>query len=119
MYRFSMALALVFLASFTVAQDKVDGKLLVGKWEPETAPNGAKIVMEFTKDNKLMVNAEFGGQKISMDGSYKLDGDKLEVKIKEPGGQEKSTTLKVTKLTADEMVTKEGEQKEEKLKRVK
>ena len=120
MNRLCLTIALIFLAtSLSIAQDKIDGKLLVGKWEPETAPQGAKVVMEFTKDNKLMVNAEFGGQKINMEGTYKLDGDKLEVKLKEPTGKEKATSLKIMKLTNDELVTKEGDEKEEKLKRVK
>ena len=122
MHRFLLALAIVFLSvSGTIAQDKIDAKLLVGKWEPNGEDTkGAKIVLEFTDKGDIIVNAEFGGQKNELKGTYKLDGDKLELKLKNPAGAEKSTTVKVLKLTKDDLVTKEGENgKEEKMKRVK
>lgn len=111
----------LFLLSvgLTPAQDAIDGKLLVGKWEPATAPAGAKIVMEFTKDEKIKVNAEFNGQKINSDGTYKLDGNKLTLKMTVEGRPEINATIKVLKLNDKEMVTQEGDKKEETLKRIK
>ena len=115
-----LVLALVCVTVTSAFQDKIDASKLVGKWEPDAkdAPPGAKVVVEMTKDNKFTVNADLGGQKITMEGTYKLEGDKLTVKIKPPGQEEKTTTMTIVKLNDDEMITKEGE-KEEKLKRIK
>jgi uncharacterized protein (TIGR03066 family) len=121
MHRFMLSVAaLLLVATCAFAQDKVDAKLLIGKWEPDGGDTkGAKIVLEFTDKGEMLVNAEFGGQKMDLKGSYKLDGDKLEIKLKNPTGTEKATSLKVVKLTKEELITKEGDQKEEKMKRVK
>jgi len=117
----ALVLALVCVTFTSAFQDKIDAGKIVGKWEPDTkdAPAGAKIVMEMTKDNKLTVNAEFNGQKLNMEGTYKLEGNKLNVKMKIPSGEEKSTTLTIVKLNDEELITKEGDKKEEKLKRIK
>jgi uncharacterized protein (TIGR03066 family) len=117
-----LVLALVCVTVTSAFQDKIDASKIVGKWEPDAkdAPPGAKIVMEMTKDNKLTVNAEFNGQKINMAGTYKVEGDKLIVKMKPPGSEEeKTSTMTIVKLTDDELVTKEGEKKAETLKRIK
>lgn len=120
MLRCCLVLSVLLLTTtLAAAQDKIDGKLIIGKWEPATAPQGAKMTMEFTKDEKIKVNAEFNGQKINMEGSYKLDGNKLALKMTIEGRPEVSTTLKVLKLNDKEMVTQEGDKKEETLKRLK
>ncbi|MBL8824968.1 MAG: TIGR03066 family protein [Planctomycetia bacterium] len=113
----SLIALLAALISTSAMQDKIDGKLLLGKWEPETKPQGAKLVIEFAKEGKLTVDAEFGGQKINMDGSYKLEGDQLTITMKQQG-KEETTKMKVTKLNDKEMVTKDDKDKMETLKRV-
>lgn len=113
----SLIALLAALISTSAMQDKIDGKLLLGKWEPETKPQGAKLVIEFAKEGKLTVDAEFGGQKINMDGSYKLEGDQLTITMKQQG-KEETTKMTVTKLNDKEMVTKDDKDKVETLKRV-
>lgn len=113
----SLIVLLAALISTSAMQDKIDGKLLLGKWEPETKPQGAKLVIEFAKEGKLTVDAEFGGQKINMDGSYKLEGDQLTITMKQQG-KEETTKMTVTKLNDKEMVTKDDKDKVETLKRV-
>lgn len=105
----------------TLADDKVDAKLLLGKWEPEKKPeNVDKLVVEYKKDDKISVEVETQGMKLNFEGTYKVvDGNKLEIKI-DFNGNEQHQKRKITKLTADEMVTNDDETKEErKYKKVK
>ena len=97
---------------------KIDAEKLVGKWEPPDAPKGVSVVIEFTKDGKLVVSADVGGKTEKTEANYKLVGDRLTINGKLPGG-EKRETLTVLKLTDAELVTKDERGKEETLKRVK
>lgn len=119
----ALAVGLVAAATAARADDKdgkVDGKKLVGKWEPADLPKGGKAVIEFTKDGKLAVEFEFGGRAEKTAGTYKLDGNKLTVTMKKGEGKERSETMTVTKLTDDEMVMEDdGKKKSETLKRIK
>lgn len=101
-------------------EDKIDGKLLIGKWTPEKLPDNVdKLTVEYKKEDKVSVELETQGMKLNFEGTYKLDGDKLNIKI-DFNGTEQNQKRKITKLTADEMVTNDDETKEErKYKKVK
>src|SRR5436309_3232157 len=86
--------------------EKIDAKKLVGKWEPGDGKKDAKVTIEFTKDGKLQIVAEFNGKSEKAEGTYKLDGNKLDVTLK-LGGQEQKETLTVLKLTDDELTTED------------
>jgi uncharacterized protein (TIGR03066 family) len=63
------------------------------------------MFIEFAKDGKLLISLDFGGGKeFKIDGTYKLDGDKLAVKMTFMG-EEKGETMTVNKLTKTELVT--------------
>jgi len=98
--------------------EKVDGKLLMGKWTPKDAPKGATISIEFLKDNKLSLSFDFAGKSEKIAGTYKLDGDKLTVTMAEDG-KEKTEVMTVLKLTEAELTTKDPKGKEETLVRAK
>ncbi|HKB01397.1 MAG TPA: TIGR03066 family protein [Gemmataceae bacterium] len=109
--------ALVLVVGGTSAQDKkVDAGKLVGKWEltkssDENAPKGATV--EFTKDNKLTVTIDIGGKKLELMGTYKVDGDKITVKIKSPdGGKEEEDTDTIKELSDEKMVLIDKNKKE-------
>jgi uncharacterized protein (TIGR03066 family) len=106
-------------AGSAAGQEKVDAKKLVGKWDLTTAPPGAKMVIEMTKDGKAVMTVEAGGKKETMEGTYKVDGNKLTVTTKLPGGKEDKDEMTITKLTDDELETKDSKGKVDKLKRVK
>lgn len=111
----------MFIAAGLSADDKsekIDAKKLVGKWEPPDTPKGVSLVLEFTKDGKLVVSADVGGKTEKMEANYKLAGNKLTINGKLPGG-EKTETVTVLKLTDAELVTKDEKGKEETLKRIK
>ncbi len=104
---------LAVLVLFTAAagagdkkEEKIDAKKLIGKWEPSEAKKGADVVIEFQKDGKLSIAANAAGKEFKIDGMYKVDGNKLELKLSFMG-QEKSDTATILKLTDDELTTEE------------
>lgn len=107
---FTLLLATVCTAA--AFQDKIDGKLLIGKWEPEKAPPGLKLVLEFLKEDKLKIEAEVQGKQEKMEGTYKLEGDKLTINLNREG-KEITQKLVVVKLTDKEAIMKEGSKSEE------
>jgi len=113
------SLAILVLVGYSGAQDeKIDGKKLIGKWEPEKAEKGAKMVLEFAEKGKLTLHVTFMDKTEKVDGTYKLDGNKLEVELSF-GGKSEKETLTITKLTDTEMVTKDSKGKEDTMKKIK
>lgn len=113
MVRWSLLVAFTLLVTCgTVAfDDKIDGKLLIGKWEPDMAPPGLKISIEFQKDNKVVINVDFQGKMEKVEGSYKLENDQLSLTLTK-GGQEKTQKAKIIKLTEKEVSIKDDEKGE-------
>lgn len=114
-----VVLALAVSAT-AVAQEKgkIDGKLLIGKWVPKEDKKGPAMTLEFMKDGKMALAVEFGGKKETIEGTYKLDGDKLDVSMKF-AGDEKKETLKVKKLTETELETVDSKDKTDTFSRLK
>ncbi len=107
------------LAVTATGQDKkIDGKLLIGKWAPKEDKKGLSMTLEFLKDGKLALAVDFMGKTEKIDGTYKLDGDKLEVVIKF-GGDEKKDTLTIKKLTETELETTDSKGKTDTFTKVK
>jgi len=97
--------------------EKIDAKKLIGKWTPKDGGEKGKFVVEFMKDGKLTFTA--GGDKdLKLDGTYKLDGNKLVLTVKF-GEKEEKMTRTITKLTDTEMVSTDEKGKEDTLVRVK
>lgn len=110
---------LLLAPATSLVEEKIDAKLLLGKWQPEKQPDQFNLTVEYLKDNKLTVELEAGGDKQKGEGTYKLDGNKLEVKV-EVLGQEHNPKYTVKKLTDKEMVLVEEDKTEErKFKKVK
>jgi uncharacterized protein (TIGR03066 family) len=83
--------------------EKIDAKLLVGKWTPKEAGKSGDFVIEFLKDGKVKLGAG-DGKAFKAEGTYKLDGDKLTLNLK-MGEKEKSQTRTVHSLTKTELVS--------------
>ncbi len=108
-----LLVCLLLLSPNSAVDEKIDGKLFIGKWEPEKKPDGVdKLLIEYTKDNKMIVEVEVQGMKLKFEGTYKLEGDKLSYKI-EINGQERDEKRKILKLSDTECVTKNEEKNEE------
>jgi uncharacterized protein (TIGR03066 family) len=94
---------------------KVDPARLVGKWEltrstDKGAPQGA--VVEFTKDNKVLIAITTGGKQDKYDGTYRVNGDKLSVKLNDPESKDKEDTDTIRTLTDDKLVLIDSNGKE-------
>jgi len=117
----SMVLAIaMFVAVPLHAEDKAKD-LIVGKWEPEKQPQGAKVVIEFTKDGKVLMTGSGPDKKeFKMEGKYRLPDDKTMEVTFEQNGKSKTDKTTIVKITKDELVTKDDKAKEEQtFKRVK
>ena len=95
-------------------KDKIDGKKLVGTWEPNEAKGDAKHVIEFTKDGKLNIKA---GAEVKYEGTYTLDGNKLSLTVK-AGENEIKKMATILKLT-DEVLEADGDDGKKSFKRIK
>jgi uncharacterized protein (TIGR03066 family) len=97
--------------------EKIDAKKLIGKWQPAEKKDKEAVTIEFAKDGKLYLTADFGGKAEKLEGTYKLDGNKLTVGVK-LGDKEQTETVTVTRLTDDELMTEDSKGKKETLKKI-
>lgn len=106
-------------AGSTAAQDD-NAKKIVGKWEITKSEGGVPsgAVIEFTKDGKLLVTAMVEGTELKLDGSYKVEKDKLLTKIK-IGDKTHEDTDTITKLNDQVLEIKDKDNKITALKRKK
>jgi uncharacterized protein (TIGR03066 family) len=94
--------------------EKIDAQKLIGKWSPKNTKED--VVIEFKKGGKLTITP--GGKGVNIDGTYKIDGNKMTTTVKFKD-DEKVSKLTITKLTDTELVTTDESGKEETLVRVK
>jgi uncharacterized protein (TIGR03066 family) len=115
----ALVLVVLVFAGPSAAQDDYPKKI-VGKWEITKAGGGASAgtVIEFTKDNKLAAKVKIADMEIKLTGTYKLDKDKLELKLK-TDGMEIEETLTIKKLTDEAMELEDKDGKIDQLKKVK
>jgi uncharacterized protein (TIGR03066 family) len=100
------------------AEEKIDAKKLVGKWEP-SASSKEKFTIEFTSDGKMSFVGGEGGKDMKGEGTYKLDGNKIMLTIK-IGDETRKMTRTISKLTDTELTSKDDESgKEDTLVRIK
>lgn len=91
------------------AQDtKIDGKLLVGKWTTSKDKSDKYFSIEFDDRGKLSMYARYAvvegkKQELRVEGTYLLDGAKLETKITTVG-HEKTRQVTVRSLTTHQLV---------------
>ena len=113
-----LALSLFGLSITATADDKKDEKIdttkLVGKWVQKDKAS----ILEFKKDGKVTVAWTRDGQEMKGDGTYKVVGNKVSIALTVLG-VEQQMERNVTKLTDDEMVTKDGPRTERTYTRVK
>src|SRR3954454_5306246 len=109
MVRSLFAVAFVLSAGVVAADDKKDekkgdekdnAKLIVGKWEITKAGGdvGPGSTLEFAKDKKLTLVIKAVHQKATLDGTYKLDKDRVTLTLTVQGNSFYQT-LTIKKLT--------------------
>lgn len=110
----------VALAAAATADDKKelpDAKKLVGRWEPREAKKDVALVLEFTKDGKTALTVTAAGKTEKLEGTYKLTGNKLKVKLT-LGKMDVDQEVAVLRLTDEELETEDAKGKKETLTRV-
>ena len=94
------------LAGITAAADeKIDAKKLLGKWEHKDM----QFFVTFLKDGKVTVE----GGDLKADGTYKVEGNKILLTVKF-GDKEKKMSRTVTKLTDTELTSTDDDKKDDK-----
>jgi uncharacterized protein (TIGR03066 family) len=121
MTRMALALAAIFMVGLIAihADDKNDdskGKI-VGIWEPTKgdAPKGSTL--EFTKDGKLKIVLDADGKKLTIEGTYEIDGKALKTNLKGPDGKERKETMTIEELSDNKLVTKDEKGKTDEFKK--
>ena len=117
---FALALGglIVVTAGFATAADDDNAKKIVGKWEITKSGSDLPVgsTVEFTKDGKL--SAVIKGDDTKLEGTYKVEKEKLTVKLK-VGDQSVEETVTITKLTEDALELKDKDTKVDVFKKLK
>lgn len=114
--RLVAVLAVVALVGAGVSADdkKPDyAKQIVGKWEVTKADEGTipvGSVVEFTKDGKFKAMEKDGDKDATFEGTYKVTKDGFDITLK-IGEDSHTNSITITKLTDDEMHTKDKDGK--------
>lgn len=79
---------------------------IIGMWEVTKGEMPPGSTVEFGKDGKMKMTMKVPGGKppVSMEATYKVEGDTIKSTMK-AGGMEKTETLKIKELTDSKLVT--------------
>lgn len=106
-----LVLATLLLAcSFHAGADdkkvgKIDARKLIGKWEPKDKDRlKFEVVIEYTKDGKVIFHTTVGGKEAKTEGTYKVESAKLTYALAGKG-KESAITRTIQTLTDTELVT--------------
>ena len=114
-----LGVAVVCFAQTARGQDD-NAKKIVGVWELAKAggelPAGSTV--EFTKDEKLIAAFKVEGMEVKLEGTYKVDKEKLTVKLK-LADQSIEETATIKKLTDDALELEDKDKKVDVFKRKK
>jgi uncharacterized protein (TIGR03066 family) len=108
-----VAVAAVVCLVGAAARAEDNAKLIVGKWTVEKADEGTVgkgATVEFTSDGKVKAVHKKGDEDVTVEGTYKVDGDKLTMTLK-IGDMEQKIDITIKKLTKTELHTENSEGK--------
>ncbi len=97
-----VAVILALACGTAIAQEKIDAKKLVGKWEQVNDKKGLSVTVEYLADGKLKGQVNFQDKEIKVEGTYKVEGNKL-IQTTKIMDLEQTRTLTINKLTDEEM----------------
>jgi uncharacterized protein (TIGR03066 family) len=109
----AVALALCLLGfAGTTRADEETSKKLIGTWvlDKSTGDLPAGSTVEFTKDGKLNVVVKDASGDLKLNGTYKVEKDKITVKLK-VNDQDIEETVTIKKLTDDVLEVEDNENK--------
>jgi uncharacterized protein (TIGR03066 family) len=109
----TVVLGIVMIAGSGMARAQDDnGKKIVGIWEVVKSASNLPVgsTVEFTKDGKLNAVLKESPNEIKLDGTYKIEKDKLTVKIK-IGETSEEEVVTVKKLTDEALEIEDKDKK--------
>lgn len=115
----------VLAAPIPKEDKKTNAEKLLGKWELVKSgmddAKDVKFIVEFAKDGvmSLALTPKEGGETTKFKGKYKVNDDKIDYEMEQPGGETKKEILTIKKLTDAELVTVDPDDVKEEFKRVK
>jgi len=115
----ALGVAVLVFAGTAQAQDD-NAKKIVGSWELTKAGGDLPVgsIVEFTKDGKLTAVVKADGQEIKFEGTFKVEKEKLTVKLK-VGDQNVEETVTIKKLTEDALELEDKDKKTDTFKKKK
>jgi len=118
-----LSLGIVGIGGASLADDKDKKEVpnkdkVIGIWEVTKSGSGIPpgATFEFTKDGKLKVTIKADGKEVTVEGTYKVEGDTIT--SAGPKG-EKPDKNKIKKLTDTELVTEDEKGKVDEFKKKK
>jgi len=108
----SVCVAMMLMLTLVACGGKKDDTI-IGKWESVESIEGITMTYDFQKDDKMVITMSG----ISVDGTYKLDGDKITMEMS-VAGQKQELGTGTYKIDGDKLtITLENESQD--FKRVK
>jgi uncharacterized protein (TIGR03066 family) len=106
-----LGVCMVAFAGAAAAQDD-NAKKIVGAWEvaKQTGDLPVGTVVEFLKDGKMTVTLKEGDKDLKLEGTYKVEKDKLNVTLK-IGDDKHEEEVVIKKLTDDALEVEDKEKK--------
>jgi uncharacterized protein (TIGR03066 family) len=95
---------------------KSNADLIVGTWEPVKGDMPPGTTVEFTKDGKMKANMKIGDKTLTMEGTYKVEGDKIKTSMK-MGDKEMSDTDTIKTLNDTTLIMEDSKGKTTEMKR--
>ncbi|MCI0704767.1 MAG: hypothetical protein L0241_27230 [Planctomycetia bacterium] len=116
---FAVALGVMIFA-FSAPAKADDSAKLVGMWQvtKSTGETPVGSTVEFTKDGKLTAIAILGEKEVKLNGTYKVEKDKLMVNLT-IGEMKVEEMFTIKKITADDLELEDKDKKVDTLKKKK
>lgn len=107
-----LLIGLLTVVSAAGGDEKPDtAALLVGKWEVTKSGGEPPVgfTMEFTKEGRFtFTTPKKGGKQLSFEGTYKVEGDKLQITTKKDDKENPPATLTIKKIAAQQLNLQAG-----------
>jgi uncharacterized protein (TIGR03066 family) len=100
------------MSGLIAADDQIDAKKLIGKWELVEGKKGQALMLEFLNEKKMSVTIGEGGKE-KIEGTYSiLENNRMDVVLKFMGDDIKES-LRIRLLMDNELVTEDSKGKTE------